>query len=359
MNQREFVLLAMRDPESLQGFSLLQWDLLLRQARKSNLLASLFELLHARGLLELVPEQPRRHLEWAHCLSVKYRQAVHWEIAFIAKALDEAGVKLVLLKGAAYVAAKLPNAKGRIFSDIDIIVPKDKLGQVEASLMLHGWHATQHDEYDQRYYREWMHEIPPMQHAKRMTVIDVHHAILPATASIHPDPAKLLAAAHLATEGEGALVFSPADMVLHSAVHLFHDGEYDNGLRDLVDIHGLLQHYGDTPEFWLTLTERATELELARPLFYALRYAAMLLHTPIPAQASQAADIGRPGPILLKLMDQLFTRALLPHHPSCDDRWTATARLLLYIRANWLRMPPLLLARHLLHKAFLSPKKED
>ena len=29
---------------------------------------------------------------------------------------------------------------------------------------------------------------------------------------------------------------------------------------------------------------------------------------------------------------------------------------MIYLRGNWLRMPPLLLARHLFHKAFLSPK---
>jgi hypothetical protein len=26
------------------------------------------------------------------------------------------------------------------------------------------------------------------------------------------------------------------------------------------------------------------------------------------------------------------------------------------VRGNWLRMPPLMLARHLFHKAFISPK---
>jgi hypothetical protein len=29
--------------------------------------------------------------------------------------------------------------------------------------MLAGWAATHHDAYDQRYYRQWMHELPPMQ----------------------------------------------------------------------------------------------------------------------------------------------------------------------------------------------------
>jgi hypothetical protein len=54
----------------------------------------------------------------------------------------------------------------------------------------------------------------------------------------------------------------------------------------------------------------------------------------------------------------LFCRALLPRHASCDDAGSATARFLLYVRGNWLRMPPLLLARHLLHKALLSRKAD-
>jgi hypothetical protein len=32
---------------------------------------------------------------------------------------------------------------------------------------------------------------------------------------------------------------------------------------------------------------------------------------------------------------------------------------MLYVRGNWLRMPPLLLTRHLLHKALLSPRVEQ
>ncbi|UUZ51356.1 hypothetical protein LP420_18980 [Massilia sp. B-10] len=56
-------------------------------------------------------------------------------------------------------------------------------------------------------------------------------------------------------------------------------------------------------------------------------------------------------------MDALFLRALLPMHASCAARFDRARRGALYIRGNWLRMPPLLLARHLFHKAFISPPK--
>ncbi|HEV2609217.1 MAG TPA: hypothetical protein VGU61_03020, partial [Noviherbaspirillum sp.] len=124
------------------------------------------------------------------------------------------------------------------------------------------------------------------------------------------------------------------------------------------DIHGLLKHFGQSPSFWSSLAPRAQELELMRPLFYALRYASRMLDTPVPAEVTRACDIAAPGGALLRLMDTLFMRALMPDHVSCSDRFTGSARQALYLRANWLRMPPLLLMRHLFHKAFISPKKE-
>jgi hypothetical protein len=350
------VVQALRQPHQLGAFSLAQWDLLLRQSAAANLTATLFHLAEEAGQLAQIPPPAREHLDWARTLGERHRQAVRFELREIGRALAEVGVPLIALKGAAYTADRLPPAPGRLFSDIDILVPKERIGEVEAALMMHGWAAGHHDEYDQRYYREWMHELPPMQHTRRQSLIDVHHAILPETAAVRPDPALLRAAARPAAGEPGWRVLAPADMVLHSAVHLFYDGEFNHGLRDLVDIHRLLLHFGGTPGFWDELPRRAAELQLARPLFYALRYAVRLLGTPVPAATIGAADAGRPNRALLALMDALFGRALMPPHASCDDGATPAARFLLYVRGNWLRMPPLLLARHLLHKAFLSPK---
>jgi hypothetical protein len=352
------ILRVLRQPDALTSLSLADWDLVVRQARYSNLLAHLYALLEERGLIERVPPQPREHLESSYFIAERHIQAVQWEVILIRKSLAKIGVPVILLKGAAYVMAKLPSARGRLFSDIDIMVPKDSLNEVEAALMLHGWAATHHDAYDQRYYRTWMHELPPMQHIKRSTVIDVHHAILPETAYVHPDPEKLRAAAQTLDGYDDLKVFAPIDMVLHSAAHLFHEAELDNGLRDLVDIASLLRYFSNLPSFWPELVERAKELELTRPLFYALRYCALILHTPISVDTMRAAEVGQPSRPALALMDGLYTRALMPIHPSCSDRLTGIARRMLYVRANWLRMPPLMLARHLIHKAFLSPKAE-
>jgi hypothetical protein len=347
---------VLRDPARMAGLPLAGWELLLRQALAANLTASLYCLADDQGLLDAVPAQPRRHLEWAGVLMRRHGDGVRWEVARIGAALSAIDAPLILLKGAAYVMADLPAAQGRLFSDIDILLPKSCIPEAESALMLGGWMSHHHDEYDQRYYRVWMHEIPPMQHVQRGSVIDVHHAILPLTAAAKPDPDKLRAAARTLPGETRVKVLAPADMVLHSATHLFYDGEFDKGLRDLLDLHRLLGQFGAEAGFWDALPGRAAELGLERPLFYALRYAARLLGTPVPPAVTAALAPAGPGPALLALMDGLFLRALLPLHASCDGRLTGLAHSLLYIRGNWLRMPPLMLARHLFHKAFISPK---
>ncbi len=354
MTATPLVLHILRDPSRLASLGLADWDLLLRQASASMLQASLHSMLAERGLLGQVPARPREHLEWANAMAERHGDAVRWEVGQIRLALAGLPIPVLLLKGGAYKMAGLPPGAGRVFSDIDILVPKAQLPAVEAALMLKGWVTTHHDDYDQRYYREWMHELPPMVHVRRRSLIDVHHAILPETAAARPDPAKLRAAAVPIPGAEGLAMLAPADMVIHSAVHLFYEGELDKGTRDLLDLHRLLLHFGSAPGFWQALGARAAELEASRPLFYALRYSSRLLRTPVPDEAFAAVAAGRPGAVLLALMDQLFGRALLPDHDSCNDSLTRCARWMLYIRGNWLRMPPLMLARHLFHKAFIS-----
>jgi hypothetical protein len=348
------LLATLRDPASSASLTLVQWDLLLRQAASAKLMACLLCLFDDAGLTGTVPARVRPHLEWTRVLMQRHAMAVDFEIDRIHAALAGLGIPLLLLKGAAYHAAGLAPARGRLFTDVDILVPKGRIGEVEAALMLHGWTGDEHDAYDQRYYRDWMHEIPPMQHTRRQSVIDVHHAILPETARVRPDPVKLCAAAVDVPALPGIQTLAPADMVLHSAVHLFYDGEFDNGLRDLFDLHRLLTQFDGQPGFWEYLPRRAVEMELARPLFYALRYCQASLGTRIPANAMTSLAAAAPNRSMLALMDALFLRALQPAHASCDDAFSAPARFALYVRGNWLRMPPVMLARHLFHKAFIS-----
>lgn len=356
MNEQAPLLIkCLREPARLNRLSALDWDLLIRQARHSRLLGRLAALAeqHANP-----PAAAARHLQAARNVAGALHRAVLWEARHIARALASCGVPVVLLKGAAYALAGLDASRGRLLTDVDILVPQQRLHDVESELVIHGWvGSTELSAHDQRYYRQWMHEIPPMRHMRRSTVIDVHYNILPRVGRLNVDAGRLLARAQALPGYPGLYRLADADLVLHSACHLFLDGEFDKSLRDLVDLDALLRQLGALrPALWQELPARAQELGLGRVLFYALRYCARLLGTPVPPATLEALSEVAPARWQLALLDALFERALRPDHSSCDDRWSGTARALLYLRGHWLRMPLHLLLLHLTIKAFAARK---
>ena len=355
--ERDLLIRMLRDPGSARSWTPSQFDLLLRQARAADMLGRLAVVVQAHGLTPHLPPGLADHLAGTRRLMRSHDAQVRRELAHIARALHGLDMPVLLLKGAAYVAAGLPAAHGRFFSDVDILVPQSRLAEVEGELLRHGWVGTHTSVYDQRYYRQWMHELPPMVHIRRQSAIDVHHAISPRTARWQADVVQLWAHARdvQAPDSDSAnqryKVLAPVDMVLHSMLHLLLNEELSHGLRDLADIDQLLRHFGADPQFWARLVARADELGLRRALFHGLRCAADLLATPVPAGTQSAVAGWGPGTFVGAVMQAAWRRALCTPHASTADVWTRLARFLLYVRATAMRMPPMLLIRHLTIKA--------
>ncbi|MGL4313933.1 MAG: nucleotidyltransferase domain-containing protein, partial [Sphingomonas sp.] len=256
------------------------------------------------------------------------RIAALWEAEMARRALAPLGLPVVLLKGTAYVAAGLKAGVGRSIGDLDILVPRATLDAVEAALLDAGWEWVKPDPYDDAYYRRWMHELPPLIHRDRDRMIDVHHTILPLTARPRPDAAALIADAVPLNPGLGVL--APMDMIVHAAAHLFADGDLAGGLRNLWDIHCLIEEFGSDG-----LVERAVHHGLAPYVARAARLAHFLYGTPVP-----------PPWCRLSAADPVYRARL-----TARDGWGRATRPALrqafYLRSHLIRMPPLMLARHL------------
>lgn len=328
-------------------------------ARRLNLIGSVGEKLRLHGVQP--PPNVARHFEGARQLSERQRQSVLWEVRCLDDCLATLGVPVMLLKGAAYAMADHPVSHGRLFGDVDILVPEAVLGDVEHELMRAGWASAKSDPYDQRYYRQWMHELPPMFNVRRGSVLDVHHNVLPRTARHHPDPALILDRSQ-ALPGH-ACIQVPAleDLLVHSLVHLVHEGEFHNGLRDLVDIDGLIASAPDPEAFWQRVLTAAAGNGLAEPVRLGLLLARDCIGSPVPETILQALSPGEPtelGPVLGRVLPRaLFSHARRPPVDGLDE-W---ARRAVYWRAHALRMPPHLLAAHLARKSWLAlnpPKVE-
>lgn len=317
--RHEPLISALVTPDTLAGLDLSQWDLLIRQARHAELLAQVAALVAQRDLWSAIPPVAWPHLKAAATLGKADGRTITWELGRIERALAGVTFPVVLLKGAAYVALETPFARGRASSDVDILVPKSHLPQAESLLLEHGWEPTDLSEYHQRYFRDWMHELPPLQHRDRATLIDVHHAILPPTDTLSVDPNNLIAAAR-PLEGSPFLTLAPADMALHCASHLFRNGNFRKGLRDLFDLDGIFRHFGAEAGFWEQFVARVREFGLFSPCYFGVHYAQSLFQTPIPPEAKSEIERWRPNLATCALIRRLVDAALMPSQLDDPDR---------------------------------------
>lgn len=313
---------ALADPPSVLALDLDSWTALLCVAHAERLLPTLAH--RVDGLA--IPESAKTVLNNARLNAKAGRARALWEIEMARRALSPLGVPVVLLKGSAFIAAGLAAGQGRLVGDLDILVPRDRLADVEDAILAAGWEWLKDDAYDDHYYRTWMHELPPLIHRERDAMIDVHHTILPLTARPKPDAAAMIAES--VPLENGLHMLCPEDMVIHAAAHLFADGDLSGGLRNLWDIRCLVEELPMDD-----LRKRAVMHGLLTETERALRLVDVLF-----------AD-GKPA----GLIDRFYLTRV-----TARDGWGhETGKLLrfaFYIRSHLIRMPLPLLIRHLFAK---------
>ncbi len=331
---------VLADPVRCMDLTAQHWTALITLAQAERLLGSLAYRLD--GLAK--PETVARVLDRAQRATAQERQAALWEAEMARRALSHLNVPVILLKGTAFVAAGMDAGQGRHIGDLDILVPKESLDRVEAAVKSAGWSFIKDDAYDDHYYRTWMHELPPMMHNERDKLIDIHHTILPLTARVTPDANALIADA--VSLENGLYILSPQDMLLHAVAHLFADGDLEGGLRNLWDMDRMIREFTDRdPEFWTKLKTRSNLHSLTPYLSRALRLCHHLFETPVDrylAWKPRQGDIYYIGRLLARNGWGQETRKIL--------------RKAFYIRSHWIRMPPVLLARHLWTKYWKARK---
>ena len=316
---------ALRDPATTTTLDAAGWTALLAIARAEQLIGTLAHRLEGLPM----PLAVARILADARASAAQGRAAALWEAEMARRALAPTGMPVILLKGTAYAAAGLAAGTGRSIGDLDILVPRARLDEAEALLLAAGWEWVKPDPYDDAYYRRWMHELPPLIHRDRDRMIDVHHTILPLTARITPDADAMIADSVVL--GNGLHILAPQDMICHAAAHLFADGDLAGGLRNLWDVHCLVEEFGTAG-----LGARAAHHGLGAAVARALRLANHLYGD------GNAEGLGARG-------DTLYLRRILAR-----DAWGRPARKLtrlgFYVRSHAIRMPPAMLARHLFTK---------
>ena len=345
------------DPAHARQMQLADWDSTLRLARQARVLGMLAHRLQAdTAHWHALPERVCGHLQAAINYSAYRAHLVRMELRDLERALPTE-LPVILLKGAAYLLQDLPLTRGRAPNDVDLLVRRADLDRAEAALKTAGWQMATQSAYDERYYREWSHELPPLRYPNHPLEVDLHHTIAPVTSRTRADDA-LLFADPRSLPGSRYHVLAALDQIIHAVIHLFQDSELDGELRGLVDIDALLRTHLHSDDDWQSLIERAHRHQASRLLWYALHYCRAWLKTPMPEDLTLDDDdlaLAAPPTLARAAFDWIFTRIgppRLPETPPTLAQRLATQAGL--VRYHSRRMPPALLARHLLHKGWTA-----
>ncbi|MCK5539258.1 MAG: nucleotidyltransferase family protein [Bacteroidales bacterium] len=350
------LLKLLSDPECAVSYTVEDWDETIRFARHTHLLGHLYFLMERSSLLEKIPARVKNIMLGSSIYNRYFRIQARREMVHLAKQISTSKIPIVLLKGGAYIQAQLGAYSGRRLSDIDLLVAKSNLSTTEKILLSGGWQYGEVNEYDQHYYRDWMHEVPPLIHQSRKMEVDLHHNIVPPVSRIKLDASKLLEKA-LLIDNSPFYILEAKDLVLHSATHLFFNDELRGGLRDLVDMHELCMQFSKKENFWSELVPRARDLGLQRPLYYALFHLKLLLNTPIPIDVLSESAKDRPNFFTNWLMLHLIQGLIAPKN--VENMKAPFAEWLLFVRSHWIRMPLPMLIKHLSYKIRYNTKNHE
>ncbi|BFT31005.1 nucleotidyltransferase family protein [Alteromonas sp. D210916BOD_24] len=348
---QQFIVDAFITPSLLKALNVKEWNSLVFVLRKEKMLARFYERIKQVASVEMIPADARRHFSNAALMSEKQNKMAVIEAKGLQTSLSTTADYLVFLKGAGYAIADHVASKGRLYSDIDLVVPKKDLRDVESTLTIFGWIGKELDDYDERYYREWSHEIPPLYHHRRGTVLDVHHNFIPPVSGVKFDIEKFI---HNYSHkvGELTILTEPA-MFYHSAIHLLLNEDNSSAFRDITDLY-LIAHE-EPATIFENVMAIAKEFGFEKVCLTAFSILSRRFDITLPVDAQRQISQGLRG--VAHIEAKLLEAVTMPKHSDLIEGNLPVYQFLAEVRAHWLKMPIGVLCSHIAVKVYRAIAK--
>jgi hypothetical protein len=200
------------------------------------------------------------------------------------KALSEAGMPVIVLKGAYLAEAVYPSIALRSMDDVDLLVPKSELSRAQAILLELGYGSLKREEVESA--GRGRKHLEPLR--KDGLAIEVHWTIVSPANPFRIDHAGIWDRAPAATiAGVEVRVLCPEDTLLHLCLHMAFEHAFRTGPRPLIDI-AELSHSRELAIDWPALVSRAHEWRAARYAGVALSLAEEIAGASVPEGVSES-----------------------------------------------------------------------
>ncbi len=236
-------------PPILSGLTQPQWESLVWLANNQFALVDLHYCLGKLNALQLLRAEETDFIDECVAIARQRESEIPAQIEQITMGLENVGVQVVLLKGAAIIASHATLGPGhRFLSDIDFIVPASKLDDAYKALMEMGYQSELSLPDPVSEYWVSKH-LPAMTHSAYNHVIECHQRPLAdVLLRSFPLDAKMILDQYRTVEPWGfpVRVPHPEHLIVHAFIHSqFVDGYELQGLdnyRAMIDVSNIVRN---------------------------------------------------------------------------------------------------------------------
>ncbi|TYP70288.1 nucleotidyltransferase domain-containing protein [Paenibacillus methanolicus] len=255
----------------------IDWDVFLDLARHHRV----YPILHAtakKRRLEQIPPEVLRELEAGHVRNVFQMLRMAGEMERICRALDEAQIRSIILKGPVLAELLYGDVALRTCKDLDMLISMDDIERAEAILAELGYEM---DEGQERIlnYRKWKEHHVSYTHRSTQVQIELHWKLH--SNKINEPSFDLLCERSVASPltAYPVRMLGKEDLFMYLSTHGARHGWFR--LRWLLDMDRLLK----TDVEWSKLTELMGSYHVKQIGGQALLMANALFQTPLPPQS--------------------------------------------------------------------------
>ena len=259
-----------------------EWHSLLNLALAEGMAPQLYWNFSRSGEILLLDEQSQNALRLSYFSSWSKNQCLLQEMSILAGLFEQSGIDVVVLKGACYALTLYPDIGLRMFADLDLLVPVEKLPLAVEIAGKQGF-VVAYPEATPGLRDLLAHDVFLR---KDDLVLELHHSLVADRTFVYSVPvgwfwAQTEPFSALSNAGS-PLMLSPTAQVLYAAAHaMLQHGGYNAPMRWFYDIDRLLVVYAERLD-WNLLLAQARTFGWFSALAAALFYTEALFETSLP-----------------------------------------------------------------------------
>jgi len=265
----------------------LDWDYIAQETKDQGVTPLLYHSLsRMENGRDYIPDDILTRLKNLYYGSAANNILLYQRLSRVLAFLREENIKVIVLKGAALAERVYGNPALRPMSDVDLLVRKEDLPQIDEKLRLLGY-TTEVNYLDCLKTSDNSYLNTIMMHSTVSPPLHLHWHLANSTIPTFIYSSKIemeriwQEAIPTRVADVGSLVLAPYHLIIHLSEHALKPGHSLRKLISLCDIHEAVRVYRDRLN-WGLLKDEAFRFNLNRQLYYCLHLASQVLGTDVP-----------------------------------------------------------------------------